>query len=225
MRFRVVALDGFNQAEAQVGPIEVVQRPAIDADDPAVLAPVAAGLAAERFVALRNPGSGPLEITSITVDNPVFEIIGPPLPATVRAGEELDVSVLFRSDDVGAQETEQVDFKQSPYLLTEDRHKWELAKDVAAFANRRGGVIVVGVETERRSTEIRESARSVRPVRKELVDLPQHRGVIDSWIYPRVEGVDLRWYPPATTETSGIFLIEIPAQPESLGPALSNCRT
>ena len=37
---------------------------------------------------------------------------------------------------VGALETEQVDFKLAPYMLTENHQKWELAKDVAAFANK-----------------------------------------------------------------------------------------
>ena len=119
---------------------------------------------------------------------------------------------------IGVEETEQVDFKLAPYLLAEDRQKWELAKDVAAFGNRRGGVIVVGVESERRSNEIIEVAKAIRRVRKERVDLPQHRSVIDAWIYPRLEGVDIRWYPPASGAESGILVIEVPAQQEDVGP-------
>lgn len=118
---------------------------------------------------------------------------------------------------IGAQETEQVDFKQTSYQLYEDRCKWELAKDVAAFANKRGGLIVVGVECERRPNEIIESVVAVRPLRKALVDLQQHRGVIDRWIYPQLEGVDLRWYPPEG-EDSAILAIEVPAQEEAKMP-------
>lgn len=115
---------------------------------------------------------------------------------------------------IGAAETEQIDFKRTPYLLNENHQKWELAKDVAAFANKHGGVIVVGVETERQRNEIAEIATAVRPIRKELVDLRQHRGVIDTWVYPRLQCVDLRWYPPNAGEPQGVLVIDIPPQEE-----------
>jgi hypothetical protein len=41
---------------------------------------------------------------------------------------------------LGSTESEQVDFKLAPYVLTENHQKWELAKDVAAFANKRRGL-------------------------------------------------------------------------------------
>jgi|SRR6266852_4953852 len=97
---------------------------------------------------------------------------------------------------IGTDESDQVDFKLAPYMLTENHQKWELAKDVAAFGNERGGVIVVGIEAQRDMNQIVETAIAVRPVRKAIVDLQQHRSIIDSWIYPRPAGIDLRWYPP-----------------------------
>lgn len=119
---------------------------------------------------------------------------------------------------IGAAETEQVDFKLTAYLLSEDHQKWELAKDVAAFANKYGGVVVIGVESERQRNEIADIATAVRPIRKALVDLKQHRGVIDSWIYPRLQGVDLRWYPPYAVEQLGVLIIDIPPQEEANKP-------
>lgn len=89
------------------------------------------------------------------------------------------IDALARNDTsqlIGAVETEQVDFKLGPYVLTENYQKWELAKDVAAFANRRGGVIVVGIRAERGVNEIVETAREIRPIRKAVIDLPQYRG-------------------------------------------------
>src|SRR5712692_4050729 len=131
------------------------------------------------------------------------------------------VDALARNEShrlVGSTESKQVEFKLAPYLLTGNHQKWELAKDVAAFANKRGGVIVVGVESERQLNEIIESAIAIRPVRKEIVDLPQHRSVIDAWIYPRPEGIDLRWYPPEADQESGLLLIEVPPQRDSNMP-------
>lgn len=131
------------------------------------------------------------------------------------------VDALARTDPtslIGAVETEQVDFKLGPYVLAEKHQKWELAKDVAAFANRRGGLIVIGIETQRLVNEIVEAALAIRPVRKTVVDLQQHRSVVDSWIYPRPVGIDIRWYPPETSEDSGLLVIEIPAQCEESMP-------
>lgn len=130
---------------------------------------------------------------------------------TLTPGQIVDA--LARNDSnrlIGTDEGEQVDFKRAPYLLSENHHKWELAKDVAAFANKRGGVIVVGVECESRINEIVETAVRIREVRKTLVDLQQHRSVIDSWIYPRPEEVDLRWYPPEADQELGLLLLEVP---------------
>jgi len=53
---------------------------------------------------------------------------------------------------VGTEESDQLDFKLAPYVLDAPHQKWELAKDVAAFANRRGGVIVIGY-SDRTSTK------------------------------------------------------------------------
>src|SRR6266849_9545747 len=58
----------------------------------------------------------------------------------------------------GTAECEWLDFKLSPYAVSEEYGKWELAKDVAGFANAAGGVIVVGFETEKRPNEAREVA-------------------------------------------------------------------
>src|SRR5258708_5983806 len=125
--------------------------------------------------------------------------------STLTPGQIVDVLARNEPDQlIGAEETEQVDFKRGPYHLVTAAQKWELAKDVAAFGNRLGGIIIIGVETERRTNEIIDVAKQIRPVRKAEVDLLQYRGVIDAWIYPRLEGVDVRWYPPDTAEELGI---------------------
>jgi len=101
VRFRVRALDGLNSGEAVAGPIEVLQRPAIAAEDPTDLGRVVAGATATRTLAIQNPGSGPLTITSLTLDDPQFEILSPTFPAIARAGRELTVSVQISPEAEG----------------------------------------------------------------------------------------------------------------------------
>lgn len=73
-------------------------------------------------------------------------------------GELFQVLASGRWDGlIGAAESQQVDFKKSPYQLAQERQKWELAKDVTAFANATGGAIVVGAETARHMNEVVET--------------------------------------------------------------------
>ncbi|MFD1932969.1 helix-turn-helix domain-containing protein [Nonomuraea mangrovi] len=49
-------------------------------------------------------------------------------------------------DWIGIPDGHHVDFKKSPYALDTHKGAFELCKDVAAFRNARGGLIVVGVD-------------------------------------------------------------------------------
>lgn len=56
---------------------------------------------------------------------------------TLTPGQIVDALAQGQVDRlIGNDESEQVDFKLAPYLLDTDERRWELAKDVAAFANR-----------------------------------------------------------------------------------------
>jgi hypothetical protein len=70
-----------------------------------------------------------------------FTRIGELLGAPVRAG--LTQAHLQCLVEAGVEEAEDIEFKREPWP---PRDNVELAKDVAAFANSRGGVIVVGIE-------------------------------------------------------------------------------
>src|SRR6266516_7244118 len=114
---------------------------------------------------------------------------------------------------VGTPECDWVDFKAQPYDLNSDRGKWELAKDVAAFANARGGAIVVGVGTWVDAARADEHAAHVTLIRKSLIDRTRYISTIASWLYPTVRGLHLRWLPEGD-RNDGVFIIEIPPQPE-----------
>ncbi len=113
---------------------------------------------------------------------------------------------------IGTPESAWLDFKQAPYQLTTPTGRWKLAKDVGAFANGTGGVIVIGYRTERQENEGVESAIEARPIEKTLIQPEQYRQVIGSWLYPMPLGIDMRWFPPGAAETKGIFVIQVPGQ-------------
>ncbi|MFI9604767.1 helix-turn-helix domain-containing protein [Streptomyces sp. NPDC052043] len=61
---------------------------------------------------------------------------------------------------LGTPESQWVDFKsvgpKGPYDLSTEKGKFELAKDVAAFANASGGLLVCGFRAKRRPTQLHE---------------------------------------------------------------------
>lgn len=94
---------------------------------------------------------------------------------------------------VGCFETPTVDFK-GEYRLMEKSQKWELAKDVSAFGNSGGGLIVVGVLTEPDEDRAEDKVVRVKPVPKDLFDPKQFQDTLKVWVYPPPE-VDVVRHP------------------------------
>jgi hypothetical protein len=62
--------------------------------------------------------------------------------ASLTPGQIVDALASDASDRlIGTTESDRVDFKLAPYLLTENHQKWELAKDVAAFCEQTGYIV------------------------------------------------------------------------------------
>ncbi|MGW4034601.1 AlbA family DNA-binding domain-containing protein [Streptomyces sp. NPDC004838] len=122
---------------------------------------------------------------------------------------------------VGTPENEWVDFKsvppEGPYDLSTDKGKFELAKDVAAFSNAGGGLIVCGFKAKKKQTELYEVAQDVKPFDKKLVDSTKYKDVITEYVRPLLK-VKFFWFdhPADDSEASGhYFVIEVPALPEA----------
>jgi uncharacterized protein (TIGR03437 family) len=97
---RVLGSDGFNTTETRVGPIQVVQTPRIEVADRLDLHNALVGQAVERVVTVRNPGSGPLTIASVTSSNSVV-VVTTPAPIVLWAGESRDIQVRFTPPSAG----------------------------------------------------------------------------------------------------------------------------
>lgn len=112
-------------------------------------------------------------------------------------------------------ESDYVDFKEAPYQLKNPHQKWELAKDVAAFANGQGGVIVLGYRTNRPQNALVDLAIEHRPIQKALVNWDAYRQTIASWVYPHLEGLTPLWFSADAAVDCGVFAVVIPPQSEA----------
>ena len=100
--FRVLASDGLQTAEATVGPIDVVQRPAISVIPEAIdIGPVVAGFDHQQGFVLINEGSGSLNVNAIESDNPVFQVLAPETPFDIPAQAAARVTLRYAPTSVG----------------------------------------------------------------------------------------------------------------------------
>jgi hypothetical protein len=123
-----------------------------------------------------------------------------------------------RPDDLlGMAETSWVDFKRSPYALTSERDKFELCKDVAAFANTQGGLLVLGVVAEKKPDRALEVATDLRPFPQDKVDVTKYTDILNEYLRPRVV-VNPRWYHDPARSTAGAdryyLVLEVEPVPE-----------
>ncbi|WP_331722793.1 ATP-binding protein (plasmid) [Streptomyces canus] len=122
---------------------------------------------------------------------------------------------------LGTPESEWVDFKsvspKGPYDLSTDKGKFEFAKDVTAFANAGGGLIVCGFKAKKRQSELYEVAEKVTPFEKKLVNTDSYKDVLTEYVRPLL-GVKFLWFdhPADDPEAAGhYFVIEVSALPDS----------
>lgn len=120
---------------------------------------------------------------------------------------------------IGKIENDFFDCKSQIYDLKNEYSKRELAKDVSSFANLNGGYILIGLKTEDSKTRFGEEIKEINFIDKALVDTGQYNNVINDWIYPKIDGVEVRWITTGES-VKGVLIIKIPPQKESQKPFL-----
>ena len=111
----------------------------------------------------------------------------------------------------GEFEFEQLECKRQPYRLNLDKEKLELAKDVSALANAKGGVILVGCATTRDPAHGEDRIERTRAFKKELFDPVSYQQVLENWLCPSLHGLEIKWFPSASDAAKGIAAIFVPA--------------
>ncbi len=152
-----------------------------------------------------------------SVRRPKNEPMTPPEPLTPAAVLDLLVN-RCSSELIGHLETRQVEFKREPYRLTDDRQKLELAKDVSALANAAGGVIILGISTDRDEARPWDRASAIRPFPLALINEKQYTDTIQAWVFPSPESIEVRVYPDVAQADHVLAAVLVPRQRPSLGP-------
>ena len=121
---------------------------------------------------------------------------------------------------VGLVEDEHFDAKNGKYDLSSEAAKQELAKDISSFANRSGGLIIIGLQTSNDALFYGRRVASISTVPFSMINPPDYHNVIKDWIYPRPKEIEIDWVVSKEEPTKGLAYIFVPNQPENLRPFL-----
>lgn len=128
---------------------------------------------------------------------------------------EQAVSILKSGDFdqfLGAIEDDFLEYKAEPYRLDDEHQKHELAKDVSALANAKGGVIIIGAQTERDATHATDTIIKIRSFASTLIRVSQYEGVVQTWVYPPIKQLEIKWFPSSADASLGLVGIIVPEQ-------------
>lgn len=107
-----------------------------------------------------------------------------------------------------------LEVKSCLYQLDDPGSSAKLIKDVAAFANRHGGLILIGFAT--RVEGGHEIIDELKPVPVSLVDTDRHRKLVRERVHPHIRDLTVEFY--SVDDERGVLVIDIPPQPDAAKP-------
>jgi hypothetical protein len=114
---------------------------------------------------------------------------------------------------IGLQEDAWLEAKSgTPYNLDTPEGRYELAKDVAAFGNGTGGIVIVGLRTTRHATSQTDEITGYDLCSQATFNVTQYGSLIAEYVHPALEGLAVYWLPVNREGTQGLGIIEVPPQ-------------
>lgn len=104
---------------------------------------------------------------------------------------------------------------KEPYQLDSTSGRYELAKDVSAFANEKGGHIVIGLTHKRLENELAEEISGLELISEAEFDISKYSGLIKHYVYPEIDNIAIIWQESINEKGKGIGHIFIPIQKET----------
>jgi predicted HTH transcriptional regulator len=100
----------------------------------------------------------------------------------------------------------------NPYDLDTPAGRYELAKDVAAFANGTGGIVIIGLRTTRHANAQTDEITAYDLCAQASFDSSRYASLITEFIHPTIEGLNAYWVSVHPEGTLGLGIIEVPSQ-------------
>jgi hypothetical protein len=100
----------------------------------------------------------------------------------------------------------------TPYDLNSPAGRYELAKDVTAFANGTGGIVVIGLTTTRHANTQTDEITAYDLCPQNAFNPTQYASLIAEYVHPAIDGLAVYWVPANPEGTHGLGIIEVPPQ-------------
>ena len=114
---------------------------------------------------------------------------------------------------IGLQEDAWLEAKGgTPYDFGTPDGRYELAKDVAAFANGTGGIVILGLQTTRHAATQTDEITDYDLCAQATFNAAQYASLITAYIHPAIEGLAVYWVSVNPEGTHGLGIIEVPPQ-------------
>ncbi len=107
------------------------------------------------------------------------------------------------------EESNVLDYKAADSLAKTDGKKNEISKDVSAFSNSNGGVIIYGVKEFDDKTKS-HLPEKIDPINRELITKEWLEQVIESRIQPKINGIKIIPVTVGEKANTVVFVVEIP---------------
>ena len=78
---------------------------------------------------------------------------------------------------IGKVENDWFECKQAPYPLNNPKEKQELVKDVTGLANSTGGIILLGIRTEKSQVHFGDEVKEIRSFAQDLVNVENYHNI------------------------------------------------
>lgn len=103
----------------------------------------------------------------------------------------------------------------APYDLGLPSGRYELAKDVSAFANAEGGYLLIGLEGKKDEGARIDEIHSLQLLPVTDFNAPQYEGLLRIHIVPRIQGLSVTWRASSDNPELGLGVVYVPIQPEA----------
>jgi hypothetical protein len=102
--------------------------------------------------------------------------------------------------------------RRNPYDFATPAGRYELAKDITAFANAEGGILLVGLTTAPAAEAKTERITAHDLCPQADFEVAQYLGIIKEHVYPLIKDLKIYWLPVSDEATLGLGVIEVPPQ-------------
>jgi predicted HTH transcriptional regulator len=101
---------------------------------------------------------------------------------------------------------------RNPYDFATPSGRYELAKDISAFANADGGILISGLTTTPVPEMRTERVTALDLCTQVEFDVARYQGLIQEYVHPSIKDLNIYWTAVNIEATQGLGVIEIPAQ-------------